>query len=151
METVATSEQADLAEELLAFFVEEGNKECFAACLFTCYDLIRPDVAMEVAWMNGMMDFVMPYMIQFMREYTSKVDTLVAESVEGKKAAEEKAKEVKEEELRGNMYQTLMPLALPSAPFQGEPQPTGGYPGMPGGGYPQPGFPQQNGGYGGGY
>lgn len=151
METVATSKQADLAEELLAFFVEEGNKECFAACLFTCYDLIRPDVAMEVAWMNGMMDFVMPYMIQFMREYTSKVDTLVAESVEGKKAAEEKAKEVKEEELRGNMYQTLMPLALPSAPFQGEPQPTGGYPGMPGGGYPQPGFPQQNGGYGGGY
>ena len=48
METTAQSENRELAEELLRFFVEGGEKECFAALLFTCYDLIRPDVALEV-------------------------------------------------------------------------------------------------------
>lgn len=48
METVAQSEDKNLAEELLRFFVEGGEKECFAAHLFTCYDLIKPDVALEV-------------------------------------------------------------------------------------------------------
>lgn len=28
--------------------------DCFAACLFSCYELIRPDVALEVAWANGL-------------------------------------------------------------------------------------------------
>ena len=55
------------AEELLKFFIEEKNKECFAACLYTCYDLLRADVVFELAWMNGLIDFAMPYLIQFMR------------------------------------------------------------------------------------
>ena len=48
METTAQSEDKDIAEELLRFFVDSGEKECFAALLFTCYDLIKPDVALEV-------------------------------------------------------------------------------------------------------
>lgn len=36
----------DIAEDLLRYFVEEGQRECFAACLYTCYDLIKPDVAL---------------------------------------------------------------------------------------------------------
>jgi clathrin heavy chain len=48
METAAQSEDKDIAEELLRFFVDSGEKECFAALLFTCYDLIKPDVALEV-------------------------------------------------------------------------------------------------------
>jgi clathrin heavy chain len=49
--------------------LEQGKKECFAAALFVCYDLIRPDVAMELAWMNNMIDFAFPYLLQvvFMR------------------------------------------------------------------------------------
>lgn len=52
METAAQSGDAEIAEELLKFFVEKQEKECFAAALFTCYDLIKPDVALEVscAW-----------------------------------------------------------------------------------------------------
>lgn len=42
----------------------QGKKECFAACLYTCYDLIRADVAVELAWMHGMMDFAVPYLLQ---------------------------------------------------------------------------------------
>jgi len=44
--------------------VIQGKKECFATCLFVCYDLIRPDVALELAWINNMMDFAFPYLLQ---------------------------------------------------------------------------------------
>ncbi len=47
METASQSADPEIAEELLHFFVEQGQRECFAACLYTCYDLIKPDVAME--------------------------------------------------------------------------------------------------------
>jgi hypothetical protein len=57
----------EIAEDLLRFFVEEGQRECFAACLYTCYDLVKPDVAMEVAWTNGLMDAVMPFLIQTLK------------------------------------------------------------------------------------
>lgn len=57
----------DIAEDLLRFFVDEQQRECFAACLYTCYDLIKPDVAMEVAWTNGLMDSLMPFLIQTLR------------------------------------------------------------------------------------
>jgi hypothetical protein len=49
METAAQSGDPEIAEELLKFFVEQKERECFAASLFTCYDLIKPDVALEVS------------------------------------------------------------------------------------------------------
>lgn len=49
METTAQSEDKSIAEELLHFFVDAGEKEAFAAMLFTCYDLVQPDVALEVS------------------------------------------------------------------------------------------------------
>lgn len=48
METAAQSAEPEIAEELLHYFVDNGERECFAASLYTCYDLIKPDVAMEV-------------------------------------------------------------------------------------------------------
>jgi len=69
------SRNIDIAEDLIAWFLEDKNYECFAACLFQCYDLLRPDVIMELAWRHNIMDFAMPYMIQVMREYTTKVRT----------------------------------------------------------------------------
>jgi hypothetical protein len=42
----------------------QGKKECFASCLFVCYDLIRVDVALEHAWMHNMIDFAFPYLLQ---------------------------------------------------------------------------------------
>lgn len=108
------SADREIAEDLLRFFVEEGQRECFAACLYTCYDLVKPDVALEVrvcvrewgriglgsscsrrqrpvarrrraptthtcshqpphtraaqvAWTNGLMDAIMPYLIQTLK------------------------------------------------------------------------------------
>jgi clathrin heavy chain len=73
METVAVSDSPELAEELLRWFVSAKEPECFAACLYTCYNLLRPDVVLEVAWMNKLMDYAMPYVIQSVKEYSGKV------------------------------------------------------------------------------
>ncbi|KAI9323711.1 hypothetical protein BX666DRAFT_1889687 [Dichotomocladium elegans] len=76
METAAESKDAEVAEELLQYFIEVGKRECFAAMLFTCYDLMRPDVVMELSWRHNLHDFAMPYMINTMKEQFSKMDML---------------------------------------------------------------------------
>merc|ERR1712187_18933 len=76
MEYAAESKNAEVAEDLLAYFLEHKAYDCFAACLFQCYDLLHPDVILELAWRHNIMDFAMPYLIQTVREYTSKVDKL---------------------------------------------------------------------------
>jgi clathrin heavy chain len=76
IDTAAMSNEKEVAEELLTHFVDVGDKACFTATLYSCYDLIRPDVVMELAWRNGMTDFAMPYMIQYMRHLDTKVATL---------------------------------------------------------------------------
>merc|ERR1712176_1152502 len=91
METARDSDNSDLAESLLRFFCEIESKECFAACLYTCYDLIRPDVALELAWRNNMLDFAMPYLIQTLREYTGRIDALDKKTLK-REEAEEKQK-----------------------------------------------------------
>ncbi|XP_022243917.1 clathrin heavy chain 1-like [Limulus polyphemus] len=76
MEYASESKMADIAEELLAWFLEEKNYECFGACLFYCYYLLHPDVILELSWRHGIMDFAMPYLIQVLKEYITKVDKL---------------------------------------------------------------------------
>jgi len=77
MEYAAESKNAEVAEELLAWFLEKGSHDCFAACLFQCYDLLHPDVILELAWRHNILDFAMPYLIQVTREYITKVLLLV--------------------------------------------------------------------------
>ncbi|EDQ92603.1 uncharacterized protein MONBRDRAFT_19294 [Monosiga brevicollis MX1] len=127
MQYAAESRDPEAAKALLDYFVEIDDKECFAACCFACYDLLRPDVVTELAWRNGMMDFAMPYLIQVMREYMDKVDKLDTHHIE-KKAEEE---------------------SQPPAPALGMPQLMLTGPGMMGGmmggmqgGMPQGGMPQ---------
>ena len=67
------SRNAEIAEDLLNWFLENQNYECFAAALFTCYDLLHPDVVLELAWRNNIVDFAMPYIIQVLKEYITKV------------------------------------------------------------------------------
>jgi clathrin heavy chain len=63
IDTAAESKDADIAEDLLRFFVSVQDRGCFSTTLCTCYDLVRPDVAVELAWRNGYTDFSMPYML----------------------------------------------------------------------------------------
>ncbi|RHY33819.1 hypothetical protein DYB32_001385, partial [Aphanomyces invadans] len=76
IDTAFDSGDVELAEDLLRFFVAAHDKECFCATLFTCYKLIKPDVAMELAWRNGYVDFVMPYMIQYVKNLNDKIKVL---------------------------------------------------------------------------
>ncbi|KAK4366722.1 hypothetical protein RND71_014602 [Anisodus tanguticus] len=119
METASQSGDRELAEELLVYFIEQGKKECFASCLFVCYDLIRPDVALELAWMNNMIDFAFPYLLQFIREYTGKVDELIKDKIEAQSEAKAKENEEKDVIKQQNMYAQLLPLALPAPPMPG--------------------------------
>lgn len=120
METASQSGQREIVEDLLRFFVAEKNRECFAACLYTCYDLVKPDVAMELAWQHQMMDMVMPYMIQVVRESTQKIEILMEER---KQRLEKDAKEEEEKKKLESMGIPTgmpgfnphnMPLALPA-------------------------------------
>jgi clathrin heavy chain len=79
IDTAALSKDSKIAEDLLRFFISKQKKECFAACLFTCYEIIRPDVGLELAWRFGYQDMAMPFLIQVLREYTTKVNELYAD------------------------------------------------------------------------
>lgn len=131
MQYASESKDTELAEELLSWFLQEEKRECFAACLFTCYDLLRPDVVLETAWRHNIMDFSMPYFIQVMREYLSKVDKL--ETSESLRKEEEQATET-----QPIVYGTpqLMLTAGPSVPVA--PQQAYGYGYQAPAGYSQP-------------
>ena len=62
IDTASESKDVDIAEDLLRYFVSVHDRASFAATLYTCYDLVRPDTAVELAWRNGYTDFAMPYM-----------------------------------------------------------------------------------------
>nr|CAI5862799.1 unnamed protein product [Callosobruchus analis] len=90
MEYTAESRNQELAEELLAWFLERKAYDCFSACLYQCYDLLRPDVILELSWKHNIMDFAMPYFIQVTRELSTKVEKLeLADAQRQSEAAEE--------------------------------------------------------------
>eukprot|EP00762_Andalucia_godoyi_P000608 ANDGO_05236.mRNA.1 Clathrin heavy chain len=96
METAAASKDTAIAEDLVSYFVDQNLTSCFVAALFTCYDLLRADVVLELAWSKKLMDFAMPYLVQVIREYTSRVDVLHKEREE-RLEKEKKVKEGEEE------------------------------------------------------
>jgi clathrin heavy chain len=112
METARDSAHQETAENLLRYFIESGSSECFCACLYTCYDLIRPDVALELAWRNNMTDFAMPYLIQTVREYTGRIDSLTKKTQQ-KDEAEEKQKSASNDFVPDYMMPAMMPGGLP--------------------------------------
>mmetsp|Transcript_57864 Transcript_57864/g.165979 ORF Transcript_57864/g.165979 Transcript_57864/m.165979 type:complete len:362 (+) Transcript_57864:2-1087(+) len=140
METAFDSGNAELAEALLRYFVDNDMKECFAACLFTCYDLIRPDVGLELAWRKNMLDYAMPFLIQVLREYTSRIDAL-DKKTQKKEEAEEKEKSASNDFVPDYMANPMMAGAMPgfgnlaigNAPANVMMQPQG---------FPQPGMMQ---------
>merc|ERR1712117_229724 len=122
-EYAAESKNAEVAEELLAYFLEKKAYDCFAACLFQCYDLLHPDVILELSWKHNIMDFAMPYFIQVMREYTAKVDKL-------EESETTRQEEKKEEEYKPVVMETQPTLML-TGPGMGYNNAAGGVPPVP--------------------
>jgi clathrin heavy chain len=127
METAAESKDSEVAEELLKFFIEQGKRDCFTACLYICYDLFRPDVVLEHAWRNGLQDYAMPFMIQTMRELTDKVNAL-------EMANNERSEKEVEKEKQGSLIMLTKPV---DAKMLGQPLMIGYT-----GGFQAPGFTQ---------
>jgi len=64
IDTANESADPDIIEKLLRFFCETSEKECFCAALYTCYNHVSPDVALELGWVNGYSNFIVPFFIQ---------------------------------------------------------------------------------------
>ncbi|KAJ5617670.1 hypothetical protein N7537_002784 [Penicillium hordei] len=84
IETSATSAKPEIVEDLLRYFVDIGSRECYVGMLYACYDLIRPDVIMEISWRKGLHDFTMPFMINFLCEQTRSIEMLKKDNEERK-------------------------------------------------------------------
>ena len=93
IDTANESQDAEIIENLLRFFCETSEKECFAACLYTCFAHVSPDLALELGWINGYHNFVMPFVIQTFRRTHVRL-----------KALEERTAPPKEED---NMQDTV--------------------------------------------
>ncbi|KAI1498271.1 clathrin heavy chain [Biscogniauxia marginata] len=121
IETAAISGKPEVVEELLRYFVDIGSRECYVGMLYACYDLIRPDIVLELSWRNGLSDFTMPYMINMLSQQTKELASLKADN-EARKA-KEVAQEKHEDEtpiLGGNR---LMITAGPGASGSMSPAP----------------------------
>ena len=66
--------------------------------------------------MNGLSEYVMPYMIQVVREYSNKVDELVQDKIDKQNESKTQEMEKEKEQMQQNLYAQLMPAALPAPP-----------------------------------
>lgn len=132
IETALESGNDKLCEELLRFFASIGDKECFCACLYTCYEFIKPDVAMELAWRYNFTEFLMPYMIQTVRDLTIRMDHMQRKAEEDTKQKQKEKEEMGGQSLDVNFgfSNALVPMGLPGMNMPG--QGMGGMPGFGG-------------------
>jgi clathrin heavy chain len=94
LETAASSKDVSVAEELAGYFVSIGNKDAFAAILYVCFELVRPDFVEEMvslslffsvsrsgkkadnqSWRFGLGDYSKPYELQLKRDQATRVST----------------------------------------------------------------------------
>eukprot|EP01059_Diplonema_ambulator_P004728 TRINITY_DN1445_c0_g1_i1.p1 TRINITY_DN1445_c0_g1~~TRINITY_DN1445_c0_g1_i1.p1 ORF type:complete len:1712 (+),score=871.44 TRINITY_DN1445_c0_g1_i1:90-5225(+) len=117
MATATESKDKKLVEGLMRFFTDNDLKECFSACLFTCYDYIQPDVALELAWRHKAYDFAMPYIIQVLREYIDKIDDVSSQLKDAKEQAEKHVAST--QPMHSTTQAPLMISQQPSMPYAG--------------------------------
>jgi len=99
IDTANESADPETIESLLRFFCETSEKECFCAALYTCFSHVRPDVALELGWLNGYQHFIMPFLIQNMRQTYDRLKVL-----------EERTKPPKEEDNQDQIAGTYSQL-----------------------------------------
>lgn len=87
------SKDSVIAESLLHYFIKDlGSSQYFAACLQLCYSLIRPELALELSWLHNCQQDAMPFMIQTIRDLSSRLNTLEARIEEQSVKVERKEK-----------------------------------------------------------
>ncbi|THH32376.1 hypothetical protein EUX98_g1821 [Antrodiella citrinella] len=134
MVTAAVSNSTEVTEDLLTYFVDIGNKECFAALLYVGFDLLRADIVEELSWQHGLNDFFMPFKLQKQRSLLDKIAQLEKEVKE--RAQKDTQKEQQESEVpiinpggfggrllltQGNGFPGQAPPMMPAATGMGMP------------------------------
>ncbi|EPY28930.1 clathrin heavy chain [Strigomonas culicis] len=89
--TAAESGDAEIVDDLLDFFAKDFP-ECFAACLYTCYDLLEPASVLQKAWLYGRTEIAMPYLVQAIQEFTGKVNRMERSMTDAQSAAKDAAR-----------------------------------------------------------
>lgn len=92
IKTVTISKSTKIAHELLDYFVETGNHECFIALLYSSYSLVEYDYVLELSWLHNLGNFTKPYEISIAYENQKKLNE-VYEDLQKRKQAEEKEEE----------------------------------------------------------
>jgi clathrin heavy chain len=87
IDTANESADPEIIEGLLRFFCETSEKECFSAALYTCFSHISPDVVLELGWINGYHNFIMPYIIQNFRRTHMRLKELETRTAPPKEEA----------------------------------------------------------------
>jgi clathrin heavy chain len=131
IDTANESSDPEIIEGLLRFFCETSEKECFSATLYTCFAHISPDVVLELGWLNGYQNFIMPFFIQTFRRTHLRLREL-----------EERTAPPKEEDIQNEIAGTYGNLGgfgsgllmIENGGMGGMPMP------MPGGGIDMSGF-----------
>lgn len=97
-----------------------GSRECYVGMLYACYDLIRPDVVLEISWRHGLHDFTMPYMINMLAQQTATIELLKKDNEERKAREKSQQKEEDNTPIMGSrLMLTQGPANAPSpGPFQ---------------------------------
>ncbi|KII65668.1 Clathrin heavy chain 1 [Thelohanellus kitauei] len=72
----AESRDSEIAQNLLEYFISINRPDQILCHLYFCYDILKPDQVLEACWISDMTNVCMPFMIQFVKDYSSKVDTL---------------------------------------------------------------------------
>jgi clathrin heavy chain len=124
IETALESQNDKLCEDLLRFFASQGDRECFCACLYTCYELVKPDVAMELSWRYDFTEFLMPYMIQTVRDLTIRMDHMQRKAEDSEKMKKKEIEDQVSQPLDIN-FGSSMTSGL--VPFMGMPGMNTGY------------------------
>ena len=120
--------------------------------LYTCYEHIRPDAVLELAWRFNLMEYAMPYFVQISRELTHRVEHVQKKHEEREKKEEKAAQQQMNQPLDivGDMIMPGLNTGMPMLTMDGYGGQPGGFGGQPGGFGGQPGgFGGQPGGFGG--
>ena len=100
--------------------------------LYACYDLIPLHTVMELSWRHGLTDFTMPFMINYMAQQASTIETLRKDNEERKtrEAADKKEEDTGPILQQSKLMLTQGPVSTPPPMAYQQtngiaPQPTG--------------------------
>lgn len=107
-----------LAKKLLQYFIDKKLHQCFIATLYTCYNLLTPDYILEITWLSGLQNLAMPYMIQTLYSYNTRIQLLEKKQEEQVKEKSDEAKKREEEQVVAQdaiglgIMQPVLPLPM---------------------------------------